>query len=67
LDEVCRGCPELLAKVGERWKEFRRIDAALVELHLGLRTAPDVGIHARAPRRRPAAGARVRPGWPVMK
>jgi serine/threonine protein kinase len=42
-DEVCRGCPELLAEVRERWKEFRRIDAAVVDLLPGLRTAPDVG------------------------
>src|SRR5215469_1638186 len=39
-DEVCRGCPELLAEVRERWKEFRRIDAAVAELVPGLRTAP---------------------------
>jgi serine/threonine protein kinase len=41
-DEVCRGCPELLAEVRERWKEFRRLDADVVELLPGLRTAPDV-------------------------
>src|SRR5262249_42779679 len=39
-EEMCRGCPALLAEVGERWKEFRRIDAAVVELLPGLRTAP---------------------------
>jgi serine/threonine protein kinase len=43
-EEVCRGCPELLAEVREKWKEFRRIDAAVVELLPGLRTAPDVGV-----------------------
>src|SRR5262249_19039587 len=42
-DEVCRGCPELLAEVRERWKEFRRIDAAAVEGLPGLSTAPDIG------------------------
>jgi serine/threonine protein kinase/Tfp pilus assembly protein PilF len=39
-DEVCRGCPELLTEVRERWIEFRRIDAAVVEFLPGLRTAP---------------------------
>src|SRR6476619_5284876 len=39
-EEVCRDCPELLAEVRERWGEFRRIDAAVVELLPGLRTAP---------------------------
>src|SRR5262245_46414143 len=42
-DEVCRGCPELLAEVREQWREFRRLDAAVVELPPGLRTAPYVG------------------------
>jgi serine/threonine protein kinase len=42
-DEVCRDYPELLAEVRERWKEFRRIDAAFVEFIPGLRTAQDVG------------------------
>src|SRR5262245_33528548 len=42
-EEVCRGCPELLAEVRERWREFHRIDAAVVELLPDLRTAPDVG------------------------
>jgi serine/threonine-protein kinase len=27
-EEVCRGCPKLLAKVQERWREFHRIDVA---------------------------------------
>jgi hypothetical protein len=26
-EEVCRGCPELLAEVRERWREFHLIDA----------------------------------------
>ena len=42
-EEVCRGCPELLAEVRERWKEFCRIDAAVVEFVPGLQTAPEVG------------------------
>ena len=48
-DEVCRGCPELLAEVRERWGEFRRIDAAVGELLPGLRTAPDVGAVTPVP------------------
>jgi hypothetical protein len=48
-DEVCRGCPELLAEVRERWKEFRSIDAAVVELLPGLRTALDVGAVTPVP------------------
>jgi serine/threonine-protein kinase len=48
-DEVCRGCPELLGEVRERWKEFRRIDAAFAELLPGLRTAPDVGAVTPVP------------------
>src|SRR5262245_44244382 len=47
-EEVCRGCPELLAEVRERWREFRRSDAA-VELPPGLRTAPDVGAVTPVP------------------
>src|SRR5262249_33316071 len=42
-EEVCRGCPELLAEVRERWREFRLIDAAVVELLPGLRTTPGDG------------------------
>src|SRR5262245_24583450 len=49
-DEVCRGCPELLAEVRERWKEFRRIDAAVGELLPGVRTAPGVGAVTPVPR-----------------
>jgi serine/threonine protein kinase len=42
-EEVCRGCPELLVEVRERWIEFRRIDAAVVEFLPGLGTSPGVG------------------------
>src|SRR5215468_5256065 len=42
-EEVCRGCPELLAEVRERWREFHRIDATVVELLPVPRTAPAVG------------------------
>src|SRR5262245_53717680 len=48
-DEVCRGCPELLAEVRDRWREFRRLDAAVVELPPGLRTAPYVGAVTPVP------------------
>src|SRR5262249_18181511 len=42
-EEVCRGCPDLLAEVRERWKEFRRINAAVVEMLPDLRTLPAAG------------------------
>ncbi len=48
-EEVCRGCPELLAEVRERWREFRLIDAAVVELLPGLRTTPDAGAVTSVP------------------
>src|SRR5262245_65742003 len=59
-DEVCRGCPELLAEVRERWKEFRIIDAAVAELLPGLRTAPNVGAVTPVP---PAADLPQVPGY----
>src|SRR5262245_50858504 len=49
-EEVCRGCPELLPEVRRRWEEFRGIDAAVVELLPGLRTAPFVGAATPGPR-----------------
>src|SRR5262249_6611761 len=48
-EEVCRGCPELLAEVQERWREFRLIDAAVVELLPGLRTTPGDGAITPTP------------------
>src|SRR5262249_46337230 len=42
-EEVCRDCPELLAEVRERWREFRLIDAQVVELLPGLRTTASPG------------------------
>src|SRR5262245_34637005 len=39
-EEVCHDHPELLPEVRRRWQEFRRIDAAVVELLPGLRTSP---------------------------
>src|SRR5262249_34551079 len=48
-EEVCRGCPELLAEVQERWREFRLIDAGVVELLPDLRTGPDVGAGTLGP------------------
>jgi serine/threonine-protein kinase len=43
-EEVCRDCPELLAEVRERWREFRLIDAAVVALVPGLRAPSAVGV-----------------------
>jgi eukaryotic-like serine/threonine-protein kinase len=49
-EEVCRGRPELLAEVQERWKEFRLIDAAVAELLPDLHTTlTDVALPAAAP------------------
>jgi serine/threonine protein kinase len=61
-DEVCRGCPELLAEVWDRWKEFRRIDAALGELLPDLPTAPDVAGTSMPP----AAGLPQVPGYELL-
>jgi serine/threonine protein kinase len=62
-DEVCGSCPELLAEVRERWKEFRRIDAAFVELLPGLRTVPDADAGVTAP---PAANLPRVPGYDLL-
>src|SRR5262249_14913140 len=62
-EEVCRGYPELLAEVRERWKEFRIIDAAVVELPPGLQTAPDVGAVTPVP---PAADLLQGPGYELF-
>jgi serine/threonine protein kinase len=62
-DEVCRGCPELLAEVRERWNAFHRIDAAVVELLPGLRTAPHVGAVTPVP---PAADLPQVPGYELF-
>src|SRR5262245_47537030 len=62
-EEVCRGCPELLAEVRERWGEFHRIDAAVVELLPGLRTT--LGVDAVPPA--PPAAHRTRiPGYELF-
>src|SRR5262245_58540481 len=58
-EEVCRGCPELLAEVRERWGEFRLIDAAVVELLPDLQTTRGVGAVTPVP---PAALPQV-PGY----
>src|SRR5262245_55401407 len=42
-EEVCHGCPELLAEVREMWREFSFVDTAVVELLPGLRTVARVG------------------------
>src|SRR5262245_56823456 len=48
-EEVCRDCPELLSEVQERWKEFRLIDAAVLELVPGLGSSPTVGAITTVP------------------
>src|SRR5262245_13878412 len=48
-EEVCRDHPELLPEVRRRWQEFRRIDAAVVELLPGLRTGPYDGAALPVP------------------
>jgi hypothetical protein len=60
-EEVCRGCPELLAEVRQRWREYRRIDTAVVESLPGLRTTPDVGAVTPVP---PTADLLQVPGRP---
>jgi serine/threonine protein kinase len=59
-DEVCRGCPELVAEVRERWMEFRRNDAAVVEVLPDLRTVPDIGAVSPV---RPATNLPEVPGY----
>jgi serine/threonine-protein kinase len=61
-EEACRDCPDLLPIVRERWAEFCRIDAGVVELLPGLRTTP--GAHASAPVP-PTAGLPQIPGYSV--
>jgi serine/threonine-protein kinase len=48
-EEACRDCPELLPEVRERWREFRLVDAAVLELLPDDRTAPDIGAVTPAP------------------
>src|SRR5262245_54224711 len=62
-DEVCRGCPELLAEVRERWKDLCIIDGAVVELHPGLRTGPYDGAVTPAP---PTADLPQVPGFDLL-
>ena len=62
-EEACRHCPELLAEVRERWREFRLIDAAVVELLPGLRTTPAAGAVTPAP---PAADLPPVPGYELL-
>src|SRR5262249_42083197 len=59
-DEVCRGCPELLTEVRQRWQEFCRIDAQVGALLPGLRTSAEADALAPVP---PAAGLPQVPGY----
>jgi WD40 repeat protein/serine/threonine protein kinase len=62
-EEACRGCPELLAEVRERWREFRRIDAGVVELLPGLQTSPYIGASTPLP---PAADLPQLPEYELL-
>src|SRR5262245_64681397 len=48
-EEACRGCPELLAEVRKRWREFHLIDAAIGELLPGLQTIPGASTATPVP------------------
>jgi serine/threonine-protein kinase len=60
-EEVCRDCPELLAEVRQRWKQFCRIDAEVAELLPEQKTTP----HAAPTPPMPAAGLPQVPGYEV--
>ena len=46
-EEVCRGCPELLPEVRQRWQEFQLIDGQIRTLLPGLAaTRPETGATA---------------------
>jgi serine/threonine protein kinase len=62
-EEVCRGCPELLAEVRQRWREYRRIDTAVVESLPGIRTTPHVGAVTPVPPVPPTADLPQVPGY----
>jgi serine/threonine-protein kinase len=59
-EEVCRECPDLLAEVRQRWKEFQFIDGQIKTLLPGLGTRPTAA--ATAP---PATGLPPVPGYEV--
>ena len=61
-EQVCRDCPELLPEVRRRWQQFCLIDAGVVALLSGLRTAADAGPVTPGP---PAAGLPQVPGYAV--
>jgi hypothetical protein len=63
-EEACRDCPELLPVVRERWTEFCRIDAGVVALLPGLRTATAADASAPLP---PPAGLPQIPGYSVER
>jgi serine/threonine-protein kinase len=61
-EEVCRDCPELLAEVRQRWKEFCRIDAEVGALLPEHGTPPEAAGITPVP---PAAGLPQVPGYEV--
>src|SRR5262249_3469920 len=61
-EEVCRGCPELLPEVRQRWREFCLIDAQVRTLLPGLGTRP--GADTLTPGPVPGELPRV-PGYEV--
>jgi serine/threonine-protein kinase len=60
-EEVCRDCPELLAEVQQRWKQFCRIDAEVAVLLPEQKTTPD----SAPPPPAPATGLPQVPGYEV--
>src|SRR6516225_11269101 len=62
-EEVCRGCPELLPEVRQRWQEFRRIDAEVGAWYPEPGIPPDADAITPVP---PAAGLPQVPGYEVQ-
>jgi serine/threonine-protein kinase len=61
-EQVCRDCPELLAEVQQRWRQFCIIDAEVGALLPGQRTPPDAGV---VPATMQNAGLPQVPGYEV--
>jgi serine/threonine-protein kinase len=59
-EEVCRDCPELLAEVRQRWRDFQLIDGQIQTLLPGLATRRDAD-----PTAPPATGLPHVPGYEV--